>query len=115
MLYGPDRKADRRRHCEHNRHVITMTTQRRAIRFLLLFALLTGQWLYITHTDDHEALEGDHVYQLCLHAVQYDSFLPALELQQLTPSNSHLVSLRDASPHTARHARFHDSRAPPRS
>ena len=90
-----------------------MTTQRRAIRYLLLFTLLAGQWFFITHTHDHEALDSDHVCQLCLHAVQFDSFLPAYELQQLTASSLHLVTLRDFSPNTARHVRFQDPRAPP--
>jgi hypothetical protein len=91
-----------------------MTSRRPAIYYLLLLALLAGQWLYVTHTHDHNALESDHVCQLCLHAVQFDSLLPALELQQLTPSGSHLVTFPDPSPHAARHVRFHDSRAPPR-
>jgi hypothetical protein len=90
-----------------------MTTQRRAIRFLLLFTLLAGQWLYVTHTHDHDAFESNHVCQMCLHAVQFDSFLPASDLQKLTSSSLRLITLLDFSPHTAGNVRFHDSRAPP--
>jgi hypothetical protein len=91
-----------------------MTIQRHAARFLLLLALLAGQWLSVAHSHDDSGIDADHVCQLCLHAVQLDAFLPAPELLPLTPASRSVSHSRSATPAAARHSRFHDSRAPPR-
>ncbi len=92
-----------------------MTTQRRALRYFLLFVLLFGQWLYLAHSQDHAAHDSGHPCQLCVHSVKFDAFLPAILLESpvLTPRPFLFVpflTIRSTS-----HSRFHDSRAPPRS
>lgn len=93
---------------------MTVTIQRHAVRILFLFALLAGQWLYVTHTHDHDASESEHVCHFCLYAILFDSFLPAPELQLLIPTSRYVISSSTVTLAVAQNVRFHDARAPPR-
>ncbi|MET0068036.1 MAG: hypothetical protein ABW076_16950 [Candidatus Thiodiazotropha sp.] len=90
-----------------------MTTPRFGVRLLLLFALLAGQWVYATHTHDHEAPETGHICQLCLHAVQCDSCLPACKLPSPILAGQYIPNFQTATPAVAGYIRLHDARAPP--
>jgi hypothetical protein len=90
-----------------------MTTQRRVSHYLLLLALLAGQWLYATHTHSDGTLDSDHHCQLCLHGVQFKTFLPVVELQPPAQIPQHVFIAPVAASRLALHSRFHDPRAPP--
>lgn len=90
-----------------------MNNQQRAFRFLLVFALLAGQWLYAAHTHHEDALDSDHLCQLCVHGAKLDAFLPVVLLNPSTPIPEQLFVAQAQTTAPALYTRFHDSRAPP--
>ena len=90
-----------------------MKTQRRVFHYLLLFALLAGQWLYVTHSHADYALDGDHHCQFCLHSVQFKTFLPVVAVQPPAQTPPHFFITPVPANRSILHSRFHDPRAPP--
>lgn len=92
-----------------------MIVHRRPI-LLLIFALLASQWIYAAHSHYHgDALDSDHLCQLCLHSGQFDAFAPvvACALPTLTLDRTFNSQVSTTCP--TLHIRYHDPRAPPRS
>lgn len=88
--------------------------RRPALYYLLLFALLAGQWLYVTHSDDDAAHDSEHHCQLCLHGIQYDTFLFATLLKSPLLTPHPFLIFPSLTNRSMSQSRFHDSRAPPR-
>ncbi len=90
-----------------------MKTRPCAFLYLLLFVLLAGQWAYATHLHDDAVLDSSHHCQLCVHGIQFDSFLPAGNLTPpvLAPEQFSVTPI--PATRSTRRSRFHDSRAPP--
>ena len=92
-----------------------MTTLPRVFQYFLLAALLAGPWQFSTHAHNDEDHNDDHACQLCLHAVQFDAYLPAVTPRvPVIASRERLHAPVYKAPSTF-HSRFHDTRAPPRS
>ena len=92
-----------------------MKARRPAARYLLLFALLVGQWLYVSHAHDYAVFEGDQQCQLCLRGIQYDAFLPSTAHKTLAVTSHIFHNFASPNYRPTSQTRFHDSRAPPRS
>jgi hypothetical protein len=67
----------------------------------------------MTPSELQEALDGDHHCQLCLHGVQFRTFLPVVELQPPAQTPQHFFITPVLENHLALHSRFPDPRAPP--
>jgi hypothetical protein len=92
-----------------------MTRPLHAFRYLLLLALLAGQWAYAEHSHHDDEPGSDHHCQFCLHSAQFDALLPTATLKPAVPAHRHvLIATLQASCPTF-FSRFHDSRAPPHS
>ncbi len=69
------------------------TTRRRTLHYLLLLVLLVGQWLYATHSHEHEAEDdSDHPCPPCLRGLQFDAFVPAVPLKPTALAPRHIDS-----------------------
>ena len=92
-----------------------MSSLHRVFQYFLLAALLAGPWQFSTHVHHDEQHDDEYVCQLCLHAVQFDVYLPAVSPRlPVIASRERLDSPNYAAP-TIFQTRFHDTRAPPRS